>query len=174
MCAFHSNTVYSVFSRFHLNCTYIADFATAVVGAIADKTTLYDDTMRLSRDHKITALIRDTTTNQRGVCRIENSDIGVCHRLALLVDDVACQVTVGLVGTFHKDLLFVWVACVNGHADGIEAYHLQDGIGQSFAVDGSGDAEVLQFIVEEHDGVVCLLLCKPAEGIGERHIIIFA
>jgi hypothetical protein len=50
---------------------------------------------------------------------------------------------------------------------------LQDGIGQSFAVYGSGDAEVLQFIVEEHDGVVCLLLCKPAESIGERHIIIF-
>ena len=36
---------------------------------------------------------------------------------------------------------------LNGHADGIEAYHLADGIGHGLAVYRSGDAEVLQFIV---------------------------
>ena len=91
----------------------------------------------------------------------------------MFVDDGSRQVAVGLVGTLHEDFLFLRIACIDGHADGIEAYHLLNGIGQRLAADGGGDTEVLQFVVEEHDGIVGLLLCELAEGIGERHIIIF-
>ena len=58
-------------------------------------------------------------------------------------------------------------------ADGIEAYHLTDGIGHGLATNGGSDAEVLQFVVEKVDFVVCGLGIQLAQGIAERHIIIF-
>ena len=38
---------------------------------------------------------------------------------------------------------------------------------------GGGDAKVLQFVVEKTDGVVLSLLVQLAQGLAERHIIIF-
>ena len=38
----------------------------------------------------------------------------------------------------------------------------------------SGDAEVLQFVVEETDGVFLGLLVQLAQGLAQRHIIIIA
>ena len=116
---------------------------------------------------KVSALIRYTTTEQRGVSRIKDSNVCVRHRLALFVNDGARQVSVGLVGALHEDLLCISVVLVNGHANRIEAYHLLDGIGQRLTADGGGDAEVLQFVIEEHDGVVCLQFGELTEGIGE-------
>ena len=91
----------------------------------------------------------------------------------MFVDDGACQVAVGFVGTLHENLHSLRVACINSHADRIEANHLLDGVGQRFPSNGSGDAEVLQFVVEEHNSIVGLLLCEPIEGIRDGHIIIF-
>ena len=64
------------------------------------------------------------------------------------------------------------VVGLHGHADGIETYHLLDGIGQQLAVDRGGDAEVLQFVVKEVDDVVRLLVVQLEQGLAERHIII--
>ena len=61
---------------------------------------------------------------------------------------------------------------LNSHVDGIEAYHLADGIGNRLTVDGSGDTEVLQFVVEETNGVVVGLLIQLSQSLAERHIII--
>ena len=126
------------------------------------------------RNSEVTALVADSTTEQRGVSGIEDSDISVCHRHAPFVNDGACQMAVSLMGTLHEDFLFFWIARVDNHADWIEAYHLLYSIRQCFAVDGSCDAEILQFVVEEHNSKVGPLLCEPIESIGERHIIIFA
>ena len=121
---------------------------------------------------EVAALVGNSTTKQRGVSRIEDSNIGVCQWLALFVDNGSCQVAVGLVGTLNEDFLFLRVTFINYHADGIKAYHLLDGIGKRLAMDGSGDAKVLQFVVEEHDDVVGLLLGELAKDIRERYIII--
>ena len=77
-------------------------------------------------------------------------NIGVGHGLAVFVDDGTRQMTLGLVGTLHSDFPVRYA-----HTYGIEAYHLADGIGNSLATNGGGDAEVLQFVVEEVDFVVC-------------------
>ncbi|GJG28402.1 hypothetical protein PRRU23_21020 [Segatella bryantii] len=87
----------------------------------------------------------------------------------MLVDDGARQVAVGLVGTLHIDFSVVGL---HGHADGIETYHLLDGIGQTLVLDGGGDAEVLQFVVEEIDDVCRLLVIQLEQGLAERYIII--
>ena len=52
-------------------------------------------------------------------------NIGVGHGLAVLVDDGARQVAVGLVGTFHINLMFSTL----DHTDWIEANNLQDSFG---------------------------------------------
>ena len=52
-------------------------------------------------------------------------------------------------------------------ADGIEAYHLTDGIGYSLATNGGGDAEILQLVVEKTDSVVVSLLVQLAQGFAE-------
>ena len=72
-------------------------------------------------------------------------------------------------GTLHIDLAVIGL---HGHADGIEADHLLDGIGQTLVLDGGGDAEVLQFVVEEIDDVFLLLVVQLEQGLAERHIII--
>ena len=61
----------------------------------------------------------------------------------------------------------------NGHADGIKTYHLADSIGHGLAMYRSGDAEVLRLVVEETDSVVLGLLVQLAQGLAERHIIVF-
>ena len=95
-------------------------------------------------------------------------NIGVGHGLAVFVDDGTRQMTLGLVGTLHSDFPVRYA-----HTYGIETYHLADGIGNSLATNGGGDAEVFQFIVKEVDFVVCGLGIQLAQGIAERHIIIF-
>lgn len=82
---------------------------------------------------------------------------------------VSRQVAVGLLGTFHIDFVVIGL---HGHADGVEAYHLLDGIGQRLAADGGSDAEVLQFVVEEVDDVFRLLVVQLEQGLAERHIVI--
>ena len=82
-------------------------------------------------------------------------NIGVRNGLAVLVNDGARQVTVCLMGTLHIDFA---VILFRRHADGIEADHLPDGIRYRLAPDGCGDAEVFQFVVEEHDVVLGLVL----------------
>ena len=118
---------------------------------------------------EVTALVRHTTAKEGAVCRIENSYIGIAHGLILFVNDGACQVAVGLVGTLHIDFVVIGF---HGHADGVEAYHLLDGIGQTLVFDGGGDAEVLQFVVEKVDDVFLLLTVQQEQGLAERHIII--
>ena len=147
MGAVYRHTIDGVLRRSHLDSAYITYFAVTVIGAIADKTALYDDAMGLRRNHKVSTLIRHATTKQCGVGRIEDGNVGVCHGLSLLVDNASRQVTVCLVDTLHEDIPGLRVACIDNHADGIEAYHLLDGIGQRLAADGSGDAEILQFVV---------------------------
>ena len=67
-------------------------------------------------------------------------------------------------GTLQVNLVVVGYY---GHADGVEAYHLLDGIGQLLILDGGGDAEVLQFVVEEVDGVVRLLVVQLEQDLAE-------
>ena len=92
--------------------------------------------------------------------------------LALLVDDGARQAAGGLVGTLHENLTSVLIGA-RSDADGIEAYHLLNGFRQVFVLDISGDTEVLQFVVEEVDGVARLLLCELPQRIREGYVVVF-
>ena len=124
--------------------------------------------MLFAWNDKETAFIRYSTSNQRGILRRKQGDVGVDYGLALLVDDSTLVAVGGFLRTLDGDF-----CAVDAHADGIEAYHLTDGIGHGLATNGGSDAEVLQFVVEEVDFVVGALGIQLAQGIAERHIIIF-
>ena len=158
----------------HPDGSHFGLLAESVEGLVTDVCDAYKHLLLLYGDGEVAALVRHATAKQQGVGRIEHGDIGVRHRVSLFVYDVASQPAVGLVDALHEDLLTVGVAVIHRHADRIEAYHLLNGIRQRLATDGGGDAEVLQLVIEKHYGVVRLLPGKPAEGIRERHIIIFA
>ena len=120
-------------------------------------------------DDKETAFVRYATGNQRGVLGREQGDVGVGYGLALLVDDGALVAEGRLLQTLHYDF-----PVLNGHEDRIKTYHLADGVGHGLAVYRSGDAEVLQLVVEETDGIVLGLLVQLAQGLAQRHVVVFA
>ena len=76
-------------------------------------------------------------------------NIGVGHGLAVLVNDSARQMALGLVGTLDVDF-----ALATFHdADGIETNDLHDGLRDRLVLDAGGHTEVLQFVVNEVYGV---------------------
>ena len=99
-----------------------------------------------ARNDEETAFVRHAAGNQRGVTGREQSDVSVGYGLPLFVDDGALVAVCGFLRTLDGDF-----CAVDAHADGIEAYHLADGIGHGLTTNGGGDAEVLQLVVEEID-----------------------
>ena len=108
--------------------------------------------------------------------RRKQGDVGVGHGLTLLVDDSTLVAEGRLLRTLDYDFLLAGICNtrLNGHADGIKTYHLTDSIGHGLAMYRSGDAEVLQFVVEETNGVFLGLLVQLAQGLAERHVVIIA
>ena len=80
----------------------------------------------------------------------------------MLVNDSSFVSRGCLLRAFHDDF-----PVLNGHADGIETYHLTDGVGHGLAVYRSGDVEVLQFVVEETDGIFLGLFIQLAQGLAK-------
>ena len=87
----------------------------------------------------------------------------------MFVEDKALVARGGLLHTFYCDF-----RAVDAHADGVEANHLTDGIGDGFAVYGGGDAKVFQLVIKEVDFIGACLIVQLAQGIAERHIIVFS
>ena len=79
-------------------------------------------------------------------------NIGVGYRLAVLVDDGACQMAVCLVGTLHEYLMLP----AFDNSNGVETDYLEDGIRQRFLLNICPDLKILQLLVDEVDGVVPL------------------
>ena len=84
--------------------------------------------------------------------------------LAYAIGCPASSMTAGicLLYTFHYDFI-----PIHSHTYGIEAYHLPDGIRDGFTVNGGGDAEVFQFVVEEVYFVVFGFVVQLPQGIAE-------
>ena len=173
MGAFYRHTINRILSRSHLNSSYITYFAAMIIGTIADKTALYDDAVSLRRNHKVAALIRHTATKLCRVDRIEDCNVGVGQRLPLFVNNDSHQVTVCLLYALHKNLFPVFIG-TGSDADGIETDHLLDGFRQVFVLDSSSDTKVLQFVVEEVDSIVSLLLTELSQRIREGYVMVFA
>ena len=89
----------------------------------------------------------------------------------MLVCHVSYKVAVGLMGTLHEYLMRLGIVRVNGHADGIEAYHLLYCLWQSLILNCCRYAEILEFVIEEHDGVFRLLLVQLAECLRNGDVI---
>ena len=168
--SFHRYSFQCVVVHLHPYDSHFRLAANLIDGLVTDVGNAGKDFRLFVWNGEVAALVRHTTTKQRGVGRIEDSNVGICHWLALFIDDGARQVAVGLVDTLHIDFSVVGL---HGHANGIEAYHLLDGIWQFLVLDGSSNAEVLQFVVEEVDDVFLLLVIQLEQGIAERHIIIY-
>ena len=99
-------------------------------------------------------------------------NIGVCNGLTSFVDDGALVAGFRFLYAFHEDLLsFLFGTCSD--VDRIEAYHLLDGFGQMLVLDSCRDTKVLQFVVEEVDGVTRLLLTELSQRIREGYVIVF-
>ena len=97
-------------------------------------------------------------------------NIGVGHGLAVLVDDGARQMALGLVGTLHIDFALATLH----DADGIEANDLHDGLRDRLVLDAGGHAEVLQFVIDEVDGVRLLQIVEFHQSLRQRYIIILS
>ena len=89
-----------------------------------------------------------------------------------LINDSARQMEVGLMDALHENFLSVLIGACSD-ADRIEAYHLLDGFGQMLVLDSCCDTKVLQFVVEEVDGVTRLLLTELSQRIREGYVIVF-
>ena len=61
-----------------------------------------------------------------------------------------------------------------GHADGVEADHLADGLGHGFVLDVGGDSKIFQLIIEEVDGVVAGFFGQLAQRVAHRHFAVVA
>ena len=167
--SFHRYTFQCVVVHLHPYDSHFRLAANLIDGLVTDVGDAGKDFRLFVWNGEVAAFVRYTATKQRGVGRIEDSNVGICHWLALFIDDGARQVAVGLVDTLHIDFSVVGL---HGHADRVEAYHLLDGIGQFLVLDGGCDAEVLQFVVEEVDDVFRLLVVQLEQSLAERHIII--
>ena len=99
-------------------------------------------------------------------------NIGVCNGLTCLVDNGTLIAGFCFLYALHENLPSVFIGACSD-ADGIKADYLLNGFRQVLVLYSCSDTEVLQFVVEEVDGVACLLLCELVQSIGERHIIIF-
>ena len=94
-------------------------------------------------------------------------NIGVGNGLALFVDDSACQMEVGLVGTLHIDLPFTTLIDANR----IEADNLHNGIGNGLVLHMGRYTEVFQLVVDKGDVIVGSLRLNVFQGIGKRDIL---
>ena len=139
---------------------------------VADIGDAGNDIWLINGNNKNTTPVRNATTKEGAVSRIENGNIGVCNGLALLINDSARQMEVGLMDALHENLLSVLFGA-RSDADGIKANHLLNGFGQVLAFDISGDTEVFQFVIEEIDSVACLLLTELSQRIREGYVIVF-
>ena len=87
----------------------------------------------------------------------------------MVVNDISPVADRSLLGTFHK-----YLRTVHCHADGIEANHLSDGIGNGLMVNGSGDTKILQLVVEKVDFKTGLFRIQLAQGFADGHVVILA
>ena len=109
----------------HPYCTKFRCLALLINRLVADIGDSGDDIWLINGNNEVTTFVRHTTAKQRAVSRVENGNVSVSHRLALLVDDGARQMAIGLMGTFHINLMFSTL----DHTDRIESNNLQDGFG---------------------------------------------
>ena len=81
----------------------------------------------------------------------------------MLVDDLSDDLRGLALGAFQINLV-----AVEGGADGVEAHKLGNGRAQVGVSERGGDAEILQFVVDEIETVSRLGLVEPHEGIAQR------
>jgi hypothetical protein len=74
---------------------------------------------------------------------------------------------VGLVGTFHINLMFSTLY----NTDRIESNNLQDGVMNSLVLYMSGYSEVFKFIVDKGDVVISGLRLNVLQGIGKGDVL---
>ena len=124
---------------FHLQsyCSHFWLTTYPVYGLVADVRDAGKDGGLIVWNGEIAAFVTDSTTKQRGVYGIEDGNIGIRYGLALLVNNGASQMVVGFVGTLNVNFAVIGL---HSHADGIEAYHLLDGIGHGFAMRKSSNS----------------------------------
>ena len=143
----HHHAVYGVVVWTQADGSDVLFVAQPEDGFIADIRDAGENHRLLYGDGEIAAGVGHSAAEQRRVFGIEHGDIGEGDGLSLLVGHVSYEVAVGLVRTLHEYLMRHRVACVNGHADGIEAYHLLYGVGQRLVLNICRHAEILQFVI---------------------------
>jgi hypothetical protein len=124
-------------------------------------------------DDEETSLVAHASTDKRGIRWMKQVNVGVCNGLALLVDDVTLVAGFSFLYALHKNLMSILLSA-RSDAYGIETDHLLYGFGQMLVLDSCSDTEVLQFVIEEIDGVTCLLLTELSQRIREGYVMIFA
>ncbi len=154
----------------HFDGADVVSGAQAMLGFVTDVGDAGDDFAVIVGDDETTTLVGHTAAHHRRVGGVEQGDVGIRQRQVVLVHHHALEVVLGLVNALHIDLALFTL----GHLDGIETYHLADGLGNWFVLDMGGYREILQFVVEEVDGIVAGFFSQLAQGIGNRHVTVVA
>ena len=178
---FYLYTFDGILSRLHLNRPDFGIFTAFIDSFVANKGNFEEKRLCGSvwrevggrRNGEIAALVRHAAVEQGRIDGIEQGYVGIGDGLPRFVDNRAYVARVGLLNALHEDFpSVIVVGCAD--ADRVKSYHLTDGIGHGLSVDRGGDAEVLQLVVEEVDGVVRLLDGQLAQGVGNGLILIFS
>ena len=98
-------------------------------------------------------------------------NIGVCNGLTCLVDNGTLIAGFCFLYALHENLPSVFIGACSD-ADGIKADHLLNGFRQVLVLYSCSDTEILQFVVEEVDGVTRLLLTELSQRIREGDVIV--
>ena len=153
-------------ARLHPNCAEFCTMTIFVNGLISNEGDAGEDWICFTGDDEETSLVTYASTYESRIRWMKQVNIGVCNGLTSFVNDGALVAGFRFLYAFHEDLLsFLFGTCSD--ADRIEAYHLLDGFGQMLVLDSCRDTKVLQFVVEEVDGVTRLLLTELSQRIRE-------
>ena len=169
---FYFHTFQLVTVGLHPNCAEFCTMTIFVNGLISNEGDAGEDWICFTGDDEETSLVTYASTYESRIRWMKQVNIGVCNGLTCFVNDGALVAGFRFLYAFHEDLLsFLFGTCSD--ADRIEAYHLLDGFGQMLVLDSCRDTKVLQFVVEEVDGVTRLLLTELSQRIREGYVIVF-
>ena len=142
----------------------------ALYGLEANATdTSPDPSCCSTGDDKVTGLIADTSANHGGVSRMVEYDIGKRYWMPLLVDKFSFQAVVGLLYTFHEDS-----AALTGDRHRVEADDSTDGVIKRQSLKTASDSEILQFVVDEIDGLTVAGCIQVLEHLRQRLVMVTA
>lgn len=136
---------------------------------VAYERNLHKGLLLLAGDDEIAIGVAHASTEEGGIFRVEQLDIGEFYRKIVIVYQSAYQLALALAHAFYRD-----EAVAHGHLHRIETDYLADSIGNIGCLHVLGNCEILQFVVDETDFVALGSLVEVDEDVRHAAVVIVA